>query len=151
MVQGNKILGDHVFEPEKKPVLVEGFDKRRHFAIALFFLFDDGVDRCRPRPVTDIAADFSERNASRVFFFLKHQIEMGLELLLAPGITLVPAVEHLADGGVPGIARHPDLAIVVFVFQMLPVQIEVFAFARLVGVLVNGVFIVADIFARFAT
>lgn len=101
--------------------------------------------------MTRVAANFVEWDGAMVLFFLQHQLKMGLILLLAPQISTIPAEEHFTDGRIPAIAGDPDFAVIIHLAQMFSEKIKVFSFAFAVGVLVNSIFAITQLFAGFAS
>jgi hypothetical protein len=92
--------------------------------------------------------DLIKRDRGRVLFLFQDQVEMGTVLFLPADMSLVPSVEHSTDGCVPRVTSHPNPAVVGLASQVFPVKIEIFSLASFVGVLVDGIFIVSDVFTR---
>ncbi len=73
---------------------------------------------------------------------------MGLELFFASFMPPVPAVQHTADRRIAGVAGHPDFAIIMLLIQVLLEDLKAFTFAFFIGMLVDCIFIITDMFPR---
>ena len=71
-------------------------------------------------------------------------------LSVSPG-SLVPSIEHLADRNISRIAGHPNLAVIIYLSQMIPEKVEGSTFALIVSVLIYSVFIVTQVFSGVAS
>jgi hypothetical protein len=75
---------------------------------------------------------------------------MCLVLFSVPKITAMPTLEHTANRRIPRITRHPYLTVILLFAQMLAVKLKTLAFALFVGMFIDGVFVIPDIFPRLA-
>ena len=98
-----------------------------------------------------LTANLEQMRPSRISFLLQHQIHVAILLRFASEGAAAPAIEHPSDANVPRIAGHSDLAVLMPFFEVLAIDIEALPLAFLLGMRVNRVFVIADVFAEIAS